>query len=506
MRNKIITREELPQLIPDGSTVSISGAWMLVPDSTLNAIGESFLRTGHPRNLTAVFALCPGGTPDQPGIENLAHAGLLRRVIGGSFPNVPKSKLIRLITDGQTEAYNLPAGMIASWYRSVGAGQPGVFSRCGVRTFVDPRLEGGRLNKTCSDALISVMSLDGQEYLFFPRGKVDVSIIRSTTADHAGNLTMEREPASLTAYVQAAAARASGGIVIAQVEKIVESGVLNPHHVKVPGFLVDHIVLDTKPLQAAGIGFDPSLCGEVRKPFPEAVHASASARWIARRAVQEIREGDVVVLGYGISALVPYLLLQAGQFEKATFAIEQGSSGGLPLTNFGFGSSINPLTILDAATQLELFQGGCFDQGLLSFLQVDRQGRVNVHRIDGSPFLSAGIGGFLDIAASARRLIFMGHFTAGGLEVEASNSEVQIVNEGKQKKFVNCLDHISFDPAHSCLEEALYITERAVFRWIEGKFELIESSPGIDVERDILNQMEFRPHVVDLKITAAQNV
>lgn len=355
------------------------------------------------------------------------------------------------------------------------------------------------MNHACSRSLISVVNLNEREYLHFPSAPVDISIIRATTADRSGNLTMEREPATLTAFVQAAAARASGGKVIAQVEKIVEVGLLNPHHVKVPGSLVDCIVVDPKPLQAGGIRFDPSLCGEARKTLPVAPLGSASERWIAKRALQEIREGDVVVLGYGISALTPYLLLETGQFEKATFAIEQGSAGGLPLADFGFGSSINPLVILDAASQLELFQGGCFDQGMLSFLQVDDHGRVNVHRIDGRPFLSAGIGGFLDIATSARRLIFLGHFTAGGLEIDMSSAGLRIVKEGKQKKFVNRLDHVSFDPVHSRAEEVLYVTERAVFRWADGRLTLIEVAPGVDVERDILHQMEFRPHVGNFK-------
>ena len=187
MKNKIITVEEAVRLIPDGATVSVCGAWILVPDRTLQAIGDSFLKTGHPRDLTAIFALCPGGTPDQPGIEHLAHQDLLRRVIGGSFPNVPQSKLIPLITDGHIEAHNLPAGMISSWYRSVGADQPGVLSRCGLGTFVDPRLEGGRMNHACSRSLISVVNLNEKEYLHFPAAPVDVSIIRATSADRSGN-------------------------------------------------------------------------------------------------------------------------------------------------------------------------------------------------------------------------------------------------------------------------------------------------------------------------------
>ncbi len=503
MRNKTITLDQVGRLIPDHATISISGAWMLVPDSTLQAISQSFRDTGHPRDLSAMFVLCPGGTLDQPGIEHLADPGLLRRVIGGSFPNIPQSRLRLLIAEDIIEAYNLPAGLIASWYREVGAGRPGAFSRCGLGAFVDPRLEGGRMNRACTKDLVSVVELNGEECLFFPSTKLDVSIIRATSADEAGNLTMEHEPATLTAFVQATAARASGGKVIAQVERIVPTGTLNPHQVKVPGSLVDYIVVDSNPLQAGGIRFDPSLCGEVRKPLPSSAVGSPAERRIAQRALQEIRDGDVVVLGYGISALIPYLLVEGKQFTKATFAIEQGSIGGLPLRDFGFGSSVNPLSILDAASQFDLFQGGCFDEGVLSFLQVDGRGRINVHKIDARPNLSAGIGGFLDIAANARRLLFLGYFTAGGLEIDVNGPEVRIVKEGKMKKFVSRLDHISFDPAQSRAGEILYITERAVFRRTDDTLALIEVPPGIDVERDVLAHMEFQPSLDDLKMMEA---
>ena len=484
--NKIIRLDQAAGLIPDGSTISISGAWMLVPDSILKAVGQSFQRTGHPRQLSATFALCPGGTADQPGIEHLAQPGQLRRVIGGSFPNLAQSSLRQLIADGVIEAYNLPAGMIATWYREVGAGRPGAISRRGLGTFVDPRLEGGRMNGACMGDIVSIIELNGEEHLFFPSSKVNVSIIRATTADEAGNLTMEHEPATSTAFVQAMAARASGGKVIAQVERVVPSGTLNPHHVKVPGCLVDYVAVDSSALQASGIPFDPSLCGEVRMPLSPAHAGSAAERRIAQRALQEIRDSDLIVLGYGISALVPYLLVEMGQFSKATFAIEQGSIGGLPLTDFGFGSSVNPSCILDVASQFDLFQGGCHDQAMLSFLQVDSKGRVNVHKIDARPNLSAGIGGFLDIAASARKLLFLGFFTAG---------------EGKVKKFVNRLDHISFDPRHSRAEEILYITERAVFRQAGDRLALIEVSPGVDVQRDVLSQMDFEPCLDQVKVT-----
>ncbi len=499
MKSKIVSAEEAVGHIPDGATVSVSGAWMLVPDRTLAAIEARFLATGHPRNLTATFLLCPGGTPDQPGIERLAHDGMLARTVGGSYPNLPDSRLRKLIAEDRIAAYNLPAGMIAAWHREVGAGRPGVFSRSGLGTFADPRLEGGRMNGAAAD-LVQVVSVGGAECLYLPAAPVEVSIIRATTADEAGNLTMEHEPATLMAFVQASAARASGGQVIAQVKQTCPRGMLKPHEVKVPGSLVDWVVVEPAPLQAAGIRFDPSLCGESRAPLETRLPGTESDLWIARRALRELREGDVAVLGYGISAIVPYLQVAYASFGSATFTIEQGSWGGLPLTDFGFGSSRNPAAILDAASQFDLFQGGCFDIGLLSFLQVDERGRVNVHKLDARPALSAGIGGFLDIAANAPRLVLLGYFSAGGLKTTIRTERLAIENEGRMKKFAQRLDHVSYDPAFGRNREVLYVTERAVFRLEEGRLALIEVAPGVDIERDVLAQMEFTPRVDLLEV------
>jgi acyl CoA:acetate/3-ketoacid CoA transferase len=385
--------------------------------------------------------------------------------------------------------------MVAAWHREVGAGRPGVFTRTGLGTFADPRLEGGRMNAAACEELLSVVDVDGEECLHLPSSPVNAAIIRATTADETGNLSMEHEPAALLAFSQAAAARASGGTVIAQVKRVVARGTLRPHEVKVPGPLVDSIVVEPDALQAGGIAFDASLCGESRTALAAKRPGSDADRFIAARAMREIREGDVAVLGYGISAFVPHLMLEEGRFESATFAIEQGSWGGLPLTDFGFGSSQNPLAILDAASQFDLFQGGCFDVALLSFLQVDERGRVNVHKLDGRPALSAGIGGFLDIAANAPRLALIGYFTAGGQQVGIEDGQVRITREGRMKKFVSTLDHVSFDPAYARNREVLYITERAVFRLEQGRLVLTEAAPGVDIARDILAQMEFEPEV-----------
>lgn len=495
MKNKLISFEAAAAKIPDGATVSVSGAWMLVPDRLLAAVEARFLATGRPRGLTATFLLCPGGTADQPGIERLAHPGLLRRTIGGSYPNLPDSRLRRLIAENQVAAYNLPAGLVAGLYREIGAGRPGALSRSGLGSFVDPRLEGGRMNAAATEELVRVVTLGAQECLHVPAFPIDVALIRATTADAAGNLTMEHEPATLTAFAQAAAARASGGLVIAQVRRTTLPGALKPHEVKVPGSLVDFVVVEPEPLQAGGIRHDPSISGEVRTPVDRPLPGSELDRFLARRTLREVRTGDVVVLGYGVSAIVPYLMKDAGRFDEATFTVEQGSHGGLPLTDFGFGSSYNPRTILDSGSQFDLFQGGCFDLALLSFLQVDERGRINVHRLDARPALSAGIGGFLDIAANAPRLVLVGSFNAGGVKLAVAGDALRIEQEGRMKKFVTRLDHVSYDPAAGRNREVLYITERATFRLDAGRLALVELAPGVDVERDVLAHMEFAPRL-----------
>lgn len=494
MRDKVISFADAAARIPDGATVSVCGAWMQVPDRLLRAVGQRFAETGHPRGITGVWAICPGGVADQPGIEHLAQEGLLRCAIGGSYPNAADSRLRRLIHENRMAAYNLPSGLITHWLREIGAGRPGALSRKGLGTFVDPRQTGGRMNAASERGLLELVEIGGREAMFLPSAPVHVSLIRASTADTAGNLTTERESAAASALVQAAAARASGGLVIAQVRRVVAAGELNPHHVRVPGALVDFVVVDEQQLQASLIGYDPSLSGEQPRALTPAASLTAADRWMARRAAAEVRAGDVVVLGYGISAGIPHLMLEEGRFGDATFGVEHGSWGGLPLTDFGFGNSWNPQAIMDGAAQFDLMNGGCFHCAMLSFLQVDARGRVNVHKLNARPHLSVGIGGFLDIAASAPRLIFVGYFTAGAV-VEVEGGELRIVREGKARKFVRDLDNVSFDPAYSQAREILFVTERAVLRFRDGRLAVVEVSPGVDLERDVLTQMEFVPGV-----------
>lgn len=492
MTSKLVSIEEAVSRIPDGATVAICGAWMQVPDKTLAGLERRFLAEGRPRGLTLLFAICPGGVENLPGIDRLAHEGLLSRVIGGSYPNAA-SPIRKLIAEEKIEAYNFPSGLLARWFREIGAGGPGVFTERGLGTFVDPRQTGGKMNARTREDLLTVANLSGREYLHLPSRPVDVAVIRGTTSDEDGNIGMEHESATLTAYVQAAAARASGGVVIAQVKRMAGAGALNPHLVKVPGTLVDCVVVDPEQVQTAGVDYDPFLCGEEVSPAPEATAGNELEQFIAARAARHVREGDAVVLGYGISACIPYQLMAMGRFSDVRFAVEHGSIGGVPQAGYRFGNSVNPRMIADAASQFEMFHGGCFDLAMLSFMQVDEAGRVNVHTLKGKPHLSVGIGGFADIAASAPRIVFMGGFTAGAQDVRVEGGRLKILREGKSRKFVRQLDGISFDPAYSKAREILYVTERATLKWTPGGLELIDVAEGADLDRDVLGQMEFTP-------------
>jgi propionate CoA-transferase len=505
MKAQIVSFEEAAARIPDGAAVSICGAWMLIPDRMLRAVEDRYRAQGHPRDVTAIFPICPGGVPSQPGIDRLAHPGLLRRTIGGSYPNA-SSPLRRLIDANQVEAYNFPTGTILGMLRECGARRAGFLSEKGIGTFVDPRQSGGKMNAAAND-LLSIVNLGGREHLFLPAMPIDVAIIRATAADTNGNLVMDGESATLSAFLQAAATRASGGTVIAQVGRVLPLGSLQPHAVKVPGTLVDLVVVDPEQMQTIETRHDASLCGWDERPDSGVAAVSGSEAIIARRAAREIRQGDVVVLGYGISAYVPQILREQGKLHDASFAVEQGSIGGLPLTGFGFGNSVHPQAILDAGSQFDLFSGGCFDIGMLSFLQADARGRINVHKLAARPHLSVGIGGFLDIAASAPRLVVLGYFTAGGLEVECGPAGLRIAREGKTRKFVRQVDEISFDPAYGRAREILFITERAVLRYdgdnaksagprrsaaiADGRWRLDEVARGIDLDSDVLAHIEF---------------
>jgi propionate CoA-transferase len=498
-RATVITLGEIGALLPDGAVVSVSSSSGLgCPDATLRAIGQHFESHGAPRDLTTLHPIAAGDMYGIDGIDHLAQPGLLKRVIAGSYPSGPSSmpspKIWQLIAENQVEAYNIPSGILYHLHRESAAGRPGVLTTVGLDTFFDPRRQGGKMNDATREDLVRVVEFDGQEWLYMRSIPVDVAIIRATTADELGNLTMEHEGAPLGAYDQALAAHNNGGIVIAQVKRLVAAGSLPIQEVRVPGVLVDYIVVAPDQMQTTQTSYDPAISGEIMRPGPSFRLAPWNAdKVIARRAALELRAGDAVNLGFGISALVPRILLEEGYPDAVTWVIEQGAVGGVPLLDFQFGCAANAQALIPSPDQFTYFQGGGFDRSLLSFMQVDRFGNVNVSRLAAKPHVTAGAGGFIDITARARNLVFSGYFTAGGLELAFEDGELRIVKEGRARKFVADVEHVTFSGRRALAQgqQVIYITERCVLRLEADGLTVVEVAPGVDLERDVLGQSDI---------------
>jgi acyl CoA:acetate/3-ketoacid CoA transferase len=503
---KIVDAADAVAQIADRSVVSVAcSSGVNLPESTLAALGSRFQAMGGPVDLTVVLPINAGDMFGLLGVDHLAAPGLVRRLIGGSFTSgpsrLPVPAMRARIAAGDLEAYNLPSGWLYQLHREIAARRPGVFTDVGIGTFVDPRHGGGRMNAVTHEHLVHVVKFDGREWLHLPSFGVDWAIIRATTADERGNLSFEHEASTTGAYVQALAAHNSGGRVIAQVERIAAAGTLPPQTVRVPGVLVDYVVVDPAPQQATQTAFDPAISGEVRRPLASVSPVPfGPEKVIVRRAVQELRRGMTVNLGYGISALAPAVLLEEGQFGDVTFAIEQGAIGGLPLTDYQFGCAVNAEAFVSAADQFDFLQGGGCDAAMLSFLQVGPDGSVNVSLLADRPHTTAGAGGFVDITAHTPNLIFSGYFTAGGLEVAVEDGRLHIKKEGRVRKFVEQVAQVTFNGAVAAErgQSLTYVTERAVLRVIAGALTLVELAPGIDVQRDVLDQCDAAVAVAPL--------
>jgi propionate CoA-transferase len=497
--SKIIPIEKIGELIPDGAVVTVSSSSGLgCPDAALRAIGAHFLENGRPRGLTTLHPIAAGDMYGIPGIDHLAHPGLLKRVIAGSLPsgpsNMPSPKIWQMIIENRVEAYNVPSGILYHMHRESAAGRPGILTKVGMDTFVDPRRNGARMNSCTVEEIVRLVHFEGDEWLFFPSIPPDVAVIRATTADERGNLTMEHEGAYLGALDQALAARNNRGIVIAQVKRLTAFGTLRPQQVRVPGVLVDYVVIDPDQQQTTQTVYNPAISGEVFRPLWDFKPIDWGVdKIIARRAALELCEEDVVNLGFGICALVPRILLEEGLHSEVTWVIEQGAVGGMPLLGFAFGCASNADAILASPDQFTFFQGGGFDSSCLSFLQVDQYGNVNVSRLSLRPHVTAGCGGFVDITAAARAIFFCGYFTAGGLDLRVENSQLRIAKEGKNKKFVPEVEHVTFSGrrAQQLKQKVLYITERCVLSLEPEGLTVIEIAPGIDLKRDVLVQADF---------------
>jgi propionate CoA-transferase len=493
----MVTAAEAIATLQDGDTLCCSGFGCNgVPVELVLALEKRFLETGSPKSLTLLFGGGPGDGADA-GVNHLAHEGLLARVIGGHFGLLPR--IGKLALDNRVEAYNLPLGVIAHMFRDMACGLPGTLSKVGLGTFVDPRLEGGRVNARTHKQIVDVVQAGGQEMLFYKAIPIDVAFIRATSADPEGNLTCERESLTLDSLAVATATRNNGGLVIAQVERIAERGSLNPRRVKVPGILVDCIVV-ARPenhMQTFGSAYNPAYSAEVRVPLDALEPMPLDERKvIARRAAFELLPNAVVNLGIGMPEGVAAVANEERILRYMTLTAEPGVIGGVPAAGLDFGAAVNPDAVIDMSQQFDFYDGGGLDLACLGLAQCDPMGSINVSKF--GPKL-AGAGGFINITQNSKSVVFVGTFTAGGLEVAIEGGKVRIVKEGRARKFVNRIEQVTFSGpfAAAAGKKVLYVTERAVFRLGPEGLELIEVAPGIDVERDILGQMEFRPLVRD---------
>ena len=493
MKDKIVSADEAIALLRDGDAVSCSGfVGIGTPDELIAALERRFVETQSPNGLTLVFAAAPGDGAER-GLNRLAHAGLVKRAIGGHWALVPK--LAALATGNLIEAYNLPLGTVSHLYRDTAAHRAGTLSKVGMGTFVDPRHGGGKINARTTEDLVRVLEIDGEEWLFYKALPVNVALIRGTTADPAGNITMEREALILDAQAAAMAAHNAGGLVIVQVERIAASGSLDPRNVVVPGVLVDCVVLAEPAAhpQTYGTAYNAAFSSTIRVPLDRIPAAPLDERkLIARRCAFELPLGGVINLGIGVPELVAAVAAEERVLDLLTLTAEPGVIGGMPQGGLNFGAAVNMQALLHQNQQFDFYDGGGLDLACLGLAEIDRAGNVNVSRF--GPKL-AGAGGFINISQNAKRLVFAGTFTAGGLEIAIEDGRVRVAKEGRKHKFVDTVEQITFSGAVAVAkgQSVHYVTERCVFKLQPEGLELIEVAPGIDIERDILGQMDFTP-------------
>ncbi|MEQ9476420.1 acyl CoA:acetate/3-ketoacid CoA transferase [Marinovum algicola] len=504
MTNKVVSAVDAAALIQSGDTLTTSGfVGIGVPDELLAALEARFLETGQPRDLGLVFAAGQGDGKCR-GLNRLGHEGLLRRVVGGHWGLIPK--VAALAVAGKIEGWNLPQGCISQLYRDIAAGKPGMLSKVGLETFVDPRNGGGAINDISTDPQLDLMQIGTEELLFYRAQRLSVALLRGTTADEAGNITMEREALTIDNLAQAMAVKNAGGVVIVQVERVARARTLPAREVQIPGILVDAVVVAQPEhhVQTYATGFSQGFTNRMRTPAGDMPPMRLDARKvIARRCAFELPVNGVVNLGIGMPEGVAAVAAEEGLLEHLTLTAEPGVIGGQPASGLDFGAAVNTDAVIPQNAQFDFYDGGGLDMTCLGLAQADRLGNVNVSRF--GPRL-AGAGGFINISQNARAVVFAGTFTAKGLELAVEDGAVQIRREGAARKFLRDVEQVTFSGARAARlgQPVLYVTERCVFELTPEGLRLTEIAPGVDLDRDILGQMEVRPIVGEVAMMDAR--
>lgn len=504
--SKVISADMAVDKILDNSVVATDGfVGIGFAEEIAIALENRFLATGHPRNLTLIYAAGQGDGKDR-GLNHLAYPGMVKRVIGGHWGLAPK--LQKLAINNLVEAYNFPQGVISHMFRDIASKRPRTITHVGLETFVDPRNGGGKVNPRTIEDLVELIEFDGKEYLAYKHPQIDVAILRGTTADIHGNISMEKEALTLEVLSVAMAARNCGGLVLVQVERIVAPESLSARQVKIPSNLVDYVIVSKSDnhMQTFAELYNPAFSCETRVPVKGLpVMPMSERKIIARRALLELTPNSIINLGIGMPEGVASVANEERVLSKINLTTESGTFGGIPAGGLNFGASINMSCLIDQPYQFDFYDGGGLDVAVLGLAQADRVGNLNVSKF-GSRL--AGAGGFINISQNAKKVIFVGTFMAGDLAVEIEDGKLLIQQDGKFPKFVHQVEQITFSGkrAVGMFQSVLFVTERCVFNLTEEGMELVEIAPGVDLGKDILAKMEFmpimknRPKVMDSRI------
>ncbi|BBB27515.1 acyl CoA:acetate/3-ketoacid CoA transferase [Amphritea japonica] len=497
--SKLLSAAQAAQLIPDNATIATGGFIGIgFAEAIATAIEQRFLSSQQPRQVALVYAAGQGDAQTR-GLNHFAHEGMVRKVIGGHWGLAPG--LGKLATDNKIEAYNLPQGVICHLFRDIAAGKPGTLTKVGLHTFVDPRQEGGKINNRTLADQVELLTLHGEDYLFYKAFPIDIALLRGTTADADGNISMEREALPLDALAIAQATHNSGGKVIVQVERTTHQHQLTPDRVRIPGILVDHIVVaDSQDHpQTFAEPFNPAYCGDVIAPLEQQSQPLSARKIIGRRALMELRKGAVVNLGIGMPEMVSAVAAEEKMLNDFTLTVEPGGIGGQPASGLSFGAVSNAAAVIDQPAQFDFYDGGGLDQAFLGLAESCPEGHVNVSRFSDK---LAGAGGFINITQNTQDLYFLGTFTSGSQQLEIHNGELNVIRNGSVKKFLKQVQQITFNGQYAIEQgqKVTFITERAVFILTSEGLKLTEIAPGVDLKKDILDQMDFRP-LIDNNLT-----